>query len=93
MILHNNDKGHKMTNDVETTHVQIPGTMSARVAHGRIIGFDFSPAAAYAGYFGAEISITEGPEIAAEAFWDMGANKLSVTPDMQSGVITASWIC
>ena len=93
MILHNDDKGRKMTHDTETTYVQSPGSMSARVAHGRIIGFDFSPAAAYAGYFGAEISISEGPEITAEAFWDMVANKLSVTPDMQSGVITASWIC
>ena len=93
MILHNDDKGHKMTNDIETTHVQIPGSMSARVAHGRIIGFDFSPAAAYAGYFGAEISISEGPEITAEDFWDMVSAKLSHDGDFKSSAISVNWAC
>lgn len=89
----NNQKDQLMTNDIETTHVQIPGTMSARVAYGRIIGFDFSPSAAYAGYFGPEINITEGPEIIAEDFWDMVANKLAHDYYMQSSTITCQWAC
>lgn len=77
----------------ETTHVQIPGTMSARVINGNIIGFDFSPAAAYAGYFGEDINVTEGPEITAEDFWSMVANKLTHDYQMQSSTMTCHWTC
>lgn len=76
----------------EETIVHIPGSMKARVQHGRILGFDFMPSASYAGYFGPEINISEGPEITAEDFWDMVSSKLVVPSDMQSSSFIASWV-
>ena len=75
----------------EATEVQIPGTMTARVRYGQIVGFDFSPSAGYAGYFGPEINIIDGPDISAEDFWDMVSKKLIVTPDMQTSAFVATW--
>ena len=82
-----------MTNDIETTHVQIPGTMSARVAHGRIIGFDFSPAAAYAGYFLPGTNVVEGDEITSDEFFDLVPDTLTVTQDKKSSFFSAEWVC
>jgi hypothetical protein len=42
----------------EVTRVSIPGELRARVQYGRIVGFDFEPASAYAGYFSPEFVIS-----------------------------------
>lgn len=84
-------KGQKMETTNEMTEVQIPGTMIARVQYGQVTGFDFSPSASYAGYFGPEINIIDGPDIPAEDFWDMVSKKLAITSDQQTSVFVATW--
>ena len=77
----------------QMTKAEIPGVMTARVIDGNIVGFDFTPWAAHAGYFGEEINVIEGPEILAEDFWSMVANKLTHDYQMQSSTMTCHWTC
>jgi hypothetical protein len=84
-------KGQTMQD--ELTRVTIPGEFRARVKYGKIVGFDFEPASAYAGYFGPEIIHVDGPEIQAEDLWDMVSAKLSHDYDFKSSVITVNWTC
>jgi hypothetical protein len=77
----------------EETRVQVPGYMIARIQNGEITGFDFTPAAADAGYFGDEINVIEGQDIDSDAFFDLVSNKLVHSPDYQSSSFTANWVC
>ena len=77
----------------EMTRVSIPGEFRARVKYGRIVGFDFEPASAYAGYFGPEFVIVDGPEVRSEDFWDMVSVKLNHDGDFKSSAISVNWAC
>jgi hypothetical protein len=77
----------------EMTRVDIPGSFVARVKYGKIVGFDFEPAAAFAGWFGPEIEIVDGPEVQAEDFWNMVSAKISHDYDFKSSVIAVNWAC
>ena len=79
--------------DQTMTKVEIPGIMTARVMYGNIVGFDFMPWGAFAGYFGPSMTITEGPEILEDNFWDMVANKLTHDYYPKSSTITCHWTC
>lgn len=71
--------------------VQIPGSIMARVEHGRIIGYTFTPHAADAGYFGEAIYTIEGPEIDQEKFFEMVGPTLMVSNDGKSASFSCGW--
>ena len=77
----------------QMTKVEIPGVMTARVMYGKIVGFDFMPWGAYAGYFEPGMKVTEGPEIPEDTFWDMVADKITHDYYQKSSAITCHWTC
>ena len=76
-----------------TTRVQIPGDLIATVENGRITGYTFSPAAAYAGYFLPGTNVVEGDEITSDEFFDLVPDTLTVTQDKKSSFFSAEWVC
>ena len=76
-----------------TTRVQIPGDLIATIENGRITGYTFSPAAAYAGYFLPGENVIEGDEISSQDFWDLVPSTLTSTQDKKSSFFSAEWVC
>lgn len=78
------------TEEIKTT-VMVPGTLFAKVEHGRIVNFTFTPAAADAGYFGDEITVWDGDDIEADQFFDLVSRVLNFTQDQKSAVFACEW--
>ena len=73
------------------TIVEIPGTFSAKVEHGRITGYTFTPHASNAGYFGESILVMDGNDIEPDKFFEMIGPTLMVSNDKSSTTFTCEW--
>ena len=76
-----------------TTRVQIPGDLIATIENGRITGYTFSPAAAYAGHFLPGTNVIEGDDISSDKVFDLVTDTLTSTQDQQSSFFSAEWVC
>lgn len=68
--------------------VQIPGTLTAKIENGRIVGYVFDIAANDAGYFGPAFVHYEGDEVTDDQMSDAIADSLMFTQDRKSAFIS-----
>lgn len=67
--------------------VQIPGTLTATIANGRITGYVFDIAANDAGYFGPALIVIEGDELTEDQMSDVIADSLSISQDRKTAFL------
>jgi hypothetical protein len=73
------------------SQIEIPGSLTARIVRGRIVGYTFTPFAAHAGYFGEPIINVEGDQINDTKFFDLVADTMAISQDNKSAFIAVEW--